>query len=203
MNRLLISTGLIMIMSCSAFAQDQSCREIDADLDRLACYDRVSGRTPKTSSVATESEWIVNVKASEMTDQKTVTMALYSEEPVTCSSYETPDKPVLIIRCLENTTSIYIATDCHLTSSSYNNSGDVTYRLDDTPSKTRGFFESNGNDSLGLWTGGRAIPFIKGMFGHNSMLTRFVPYSENAVTPRFNISGLEEAIEPLREACHW
>lgn len=90
-----------------------------------------------------------------------------------------------------------------MTSSRYNDYGDVTYRLDDAPARTKGFTESTNNRSLGLWRGNQAIPFAKEMLDHDEMLVRMTPYGESAVTARFRISGLREAIAPLRAACAW
>jgi type VI secretion system protein VasI len=138
-----------------------------------------------------------------MTDDTNVVLRVDAKEPVACN-FSGMEKPTLIIRCQEDTTSIYIATTgCHLTSSDYNDYGHVTYRIDDKPSNTRSFDESTSNRALGLWSGGQAIPFVKAMFGHKALLTRFTPFNENPVTANFPIAGVEEAIAPLREACGW
>ena len=105
---------------------------------------------------------------------------------------------------MENTTVMYFATpDCHMTSSDYSSYGDVTYRIDDQKARTVEFEASGNNRSLGLWSGGRAIPEIKRLFGGETMIARMTPYSQNPFTATFNITGLEETIEPLRKACHW
>jgi type VI secretion system protein VasI len=90
-----------------------------------------------------------------------------------------------------------------MTSSENNNYGDVTFRVDDQKARTVGFEESTNKRSLGLWRGGRSIPEIKRLFGGKKLIARMTPYSENPFTATFNITGLEEAIEPLRKACHW
>jgi type VI secretion system protein VasI len=41
------------------------------------------------------------------------------------------------------------------------------------------------------------------MFGKSTMIVRITPFGENPFTATFNISGLEEAIVPLRQACKW
>jgi type VI secretion system protein VasI len=57
--------------------------------------------------------------------------------------------------------------------------------------------------ALGLWNGNAAIPFIKKMMEHEKMVIRATPFSDSAVTAEYRISGLEEAIKPLRDACKW
>ena len=137
-----------------------------------------------------------------MTDDTNVFMFLDSNEPVNCGGNN--GNPVsLVVRCMENTTSVYFSTGCHMTSSRYNSYGDVTYRLDEQKAKTKGFQDSTNNKSLGLWRGGSAIPFIKQMLNNKKVLVRMTPYGENAITANFDITGSETEIEPLREACGW
>jgi type VI secretion system protein VasI len=187
----------------NAAAAQTACPSIQNDLDRLACYDRESGRTPAVENLPTESAWEVNVEKSEMTDETTVLMRVGSVDSVRCS-FSGEEKPTLIVRCMENTTSIYITTNgCHLVSSDYNDYGDITYRIDDDSAKTQAFTESTNNRALGLWRGGEAIPFIRSLFGGSSLLMRFTPFNESPVTARFPIAGLDEAVAPLREACGW
>lgn len=81
--------------------------------------------------------------------------------------------------------------------------GRVDYRIDDNPADYRSMEESSDNKALGLWSGGRSIPFIKSLFGGETIFMRASPFNESPVEMTFNISGLEEAIEPLREACGW
>jgi len=195
------SLSIIALLAATSVAA-QECREVENDLDRLACYDRESGRTPVTETLdtPTESPWTVRSTQSEMTDDTTVTLTVDTEDALRCGF--TPSTATLVLRCQENTTVIYINTSCHLTSG-VGGYGRVTYRFDDNPSETREFRDSTNNRSLGLWGGGKSIPLIKKMFSHSSALFRFTPYGDNAVTARFDVSGLEEAITPLREACHW
>ena len=104
---------------------------------------------------------------------------------------------------MDNATALIINTECHMTSSDYNDYGDVTYRLDDQPARTVGMVESTNNRALGLWSGGRAIPLVKQMLGKTKMIMRMTPYGENPFTATFNISGLDKSIAPLQQACGW
>ena len=202
----LLAAAAFITLPTSVFA-DIACRDIDADLDRLACHDKESGRTPKVEVEAPsigKGKWIVRNSVSEMTDSKDVFLHLQAEQPVTCRSYSGAERPVLLLRCMENTTAIMVSTDsCHLTSSRYNDYGDIEYRVDDNASKTKGFEASTSNDTLGLWSGGAAIPFIKGLLGSEKVIMRFTPYGQSAVTVTFPTAGIDEAIKPLRDACGW
>ncbi len=202
--RFLLSIAFVLYGG-AAFSQTglENCAAIENELDRLACYDKASGRTPEVSETAApKGDWKVRTEVSQLTDQTNVFLYVDSDETVNCG-WNRGDKVTLWVRCVENKTAIIFRTGCHMTSSEYNNYGDVTYRVDDQKARTVGFTESTNNRSLGLWRGGRSIPEIKRLFGGKTLIARMTPYSENSFTATFNITGLEEAIGPLRKACHW
>ncbi|WP_238366934.1 type VI secretion system-associated protein TagO [Mesobacterium pallidum] len=81
--------------------------------------------------------------------------------------------------------------------------GRVDLRVDQHQTRTQSMNVSTDNQALGLWNGGRSIPVIKSMFDSETLAVRLTPHSESPQEFAFNISGLEEAIKPLRQACHW
>lgn len=195
--------GVSLAVATSAYGQEADCPKIDNDLDRLACYDRTSGRTPTATTTATpNSEWVVNTKVSPLTDQKGIYAHLESATEIFCR-WSKGSKAYLTLRCHENVTAATISTECHMVSSPYNDYGKVHYRVDDHPAKTANMQESTDNRSLGLWSGGKAIPFIKQLLGGQKLIVQFTPFNENTVTAEFNISGVDAAIKDLREQCKW
>lgn len=181
----------------------EECATIDNDLDRLACYDQASGRTPQSEvTIAPEGNWQVRKEKSDFEDTTDVFVSVDSSEPAQCGRFGTPKKATLMIRCMENTTSIYLAADCHMTSG-HRGYGIIDYRIDDQPAGDRGFDASTNNRALGLWNGGESIPFIKKLIGSDRLLLRFTPFNENKTTVDFKTTGLEEAIAPLRKECNW
>lgn len=203
MSRVILLSAILLAAAAQARAAVDDCVGIDTDLDRLACYDRESGRVPHTTMKETAGKWNVSVETSDFKDTTDVFLRLESDDVVSCGRYRAAQEVSLLIRCKENTTALFIAADCHLTSSDYDGYGDVDVRLDDTPSTTISMDASTNNRSLGLWSGGRAIPFIKAMLGKDVLITRFTPYGESPVTAKFQITGLDKAITPLRESCGW
>jgi type VI secretion system protein VasI len=190
--------------SQSATADDiAECAQLSNDLDRLACYDIVSGRTPEAQEVETDTAWDVRTETSAFDDTTSVYMSVESEEVLTCGrGLSAPRNATLMLRCSENTTAMYLSTDCHL-ASGHGGYGNIDLRIDDSPAFELAFEASTNNSALGLWNGGRSIGPIKRLIGADQLLMRFTPYAENAQTVTFPISGLEEAIAPLREACNW
>ncbi len=196
-----ISIAFMCFVGVPAIAQE--CISIENDLDRLACYDKQNGRTLATSvENSPETAWVVRTDKSEFKDTTDVYLSLTSENPLHCRNYGTPVKAQLFLRCSENTTSMFLATDCHL-ASGHRGYGQVEYRFDDRAAGEKGFDASTDNSALGLWSGGKAIPMIKQMIGADRAIFRFTPYGQSPVTAKFQISGLEEVIKPLRKECGW
>lgn len=185
-----------------AVASDD-CIRIENDLDRLACYDATSGRTPKATPVVSgDGAWEIREETSKLTDQKTVVMTTSTGGPVSCGRY-TSAPVTLIVRCHENKTAIYFSTQCHMTSSDYSNYGKVDIRLDNDEAFVMDMDASTDSRALGLWAGVWSIPLIKKMFGKQKLVARMTPFSESPVIVEMNIAGLESQITPLREACSW
>lgn len=170
-------------------------------MDRLSCYDTALGRDTVTTETATENAWAISTETSDFKDTTDVFMSVQSEEPVSCG-YSGSRKLKLLLRCMENTTALYINTHCHV-ASGFHGYGRVEYRIDSHPARKRNFTDSTDNRALGLWSGGKSIPLIKSMFGADRLLVRFTPFNENPVSASFAISGMEDAIAPLRKNCNW
>lgn len=193
---------LAAVLGSDAAADTAACLSLKTDLDRLACYDKEAGRTPKVTEVPTNGPWQVHSEKSALNDRTEVFMSVYSDASVDCGWNK--NAPILLqLRCMDGKTALIINTDCHMTSSQYDDYGDVTYRLDDNKAKMITMDESTDNRSLGLWSGGGSIPVIKQMFGRSKMLVKMTPFGESPFTATFPITGLEEAVKPLRQACGW
>lgn len=151
-----------------------------------------------------QSPWYVSEEVSPMDDSRNVYLSTRSSEAVPGRYGRSTVRPTLYVRCVENTTALILHMDGHhMASSEYHTWGDVDMRIDDGKAFTKPMTQSTNNRSLGLWSGGTSIPVIRQMFGAEQLTVRATPYSESPMTMTFDISGLEEEIAPLREACHW
>lgn len=228
-NSFLIGCAVALGIAIPAAADDaaligeaKKCTVIEGAGLRMTCYDAVfkgdgkavlpeaqaPAATPTDTGVDLRAEtqpkgdWLIRHDKSAMTDQDTVVLTLKSNEMVLCRQYGSPDYLSLIVRCMENTTSLYITGDCHVASGFYGY-GKVTLRLDDGKPFTRNMEDSTDSSALGLWDGGSSIPLLKQMIGKERMIARFTPFGANPVEPSFTIAGFDEAVKPLREACGW
>ncbi len=187
-------------------ASGKACISIENDLDRLACYDRALGRTPVEEKAALEGDvgaWDVSVETSEMDDSTSVYLSLRSLEPVACSAYGDRQKLTLLIRCVENTTAMYFTgNSCHF-ADGFDGYGRADLRVDDHSAYEVRMFDSTDSKALGFWRGRKAIPQIKRLLGGETLLLRTTPFGMSPFTAKFPIAGIDEAIKPLRAACHW
>lgn len=191
------------LTACASSAWAQECVDIVDDLERLECYDAAAGVMEREVQ-SPVSDWVVEIETSAFEDTTDVFVSVDSREPVACQPFGPPQPASLVIRCLENTTSVFIVTgNCHL-ASGFEGYGSVDVRVDSKPSRTVSMNASTSNRALGFWRGNQAIAFIQGnLLGGERLLTRFTPYGRNPTTAEFNISGIDEALEPLRAECGW
>lgn len=186
------------------------CRLATVDAVRLACFDRVTdpanaskpAQENVSSPAASASAWLALTETSSMTDDTNHFVSVQSESFQQCRQYGNTGPITLTARCLEDTTAIMIHGDCHL-ASGFSGYGEVTWRTDEDKPTTRQFEASTDSSALGLWSGRQSIPAIKELFGKERLVVRFMPFGMSPVEATFDISGLEEAIGPLREECGW
>lgn len=190
--------GVVALLAISTAHASEECASISNDQRRLACYDAEYRPTAERKTV---SEWVVSEQTSPIDDSKTVVLRTSAMEPV-AGRFRRDSRPSLILRCHENTTVMYMSFDAHHMAD-IQGYGRVTLRIDQQNAVTRDMLASTDSKALGLWNGGRSIPVIRSLFDADVLTVRATPFSESPITVQFPISGLEEAITPLREACNW
>ena len=181
---------LAMLLPLSAWGQsDGDCTAIENEVRKTDCY-------------ILKGEFIVKIDKSNFDDSTTVTLFRRANETLSIS-YGGTSRPIFYIRCMENTTAMFVNASGMYLASGFDGYGRVDYRVDDRPAGVWSMQESTDNEALGLWRGSQSIPAIKGLFGGDVLRVKFTPFNESPVEVTFNIAGLEEQIVPLREACNW
>ncbi len=198
----MIAVLLATFLSSQAYAEDdpKACALITQDSKRLECFDLIFRKSSVTVS-SQKSDWIVTEEKSKIDDSTNVLLNLNSTQQIQ-NQYGTSAYLQIVIPCREKKTDFYIIFGGHFMASieSY---GMVTFRVDKRPAIQKGLIESTDHKALGLWGGANSIPFIKALFGGSTLFVRATPYNESAVSGEFNITGLQDAIVPLRRACGW
>ena len=181
--------------------EGKECGAVKDTAKRLLCYDLVFKTTQSNVPIIGKGSWDVSIDKSKLDDSKSVFLFLDSIDLHT-DRYGSEKSLNIIIRCKENSTALYISFADQFMSDL--NGGDiVTYRIDKQKAKKKTFSASNNSAFLGLWNGGRSIPFIKELISGKELYVVATPHSSSAVSGAFKIEGLREAIKPLREACSW
>jgi len=176
-----------------------SCAAKAGDLDRLSCYDRVSGKRgldgpqAEPTNISGKGKWQVSAEKNPVDDSKTVVLALKAD-----SGKSKFGKPVtLIARCKSNKTELYITWNDYL-----GRNGEVLTRIGSEDAVTKDWNLST--DSQATFHPDRGtIGFLKWMMSADKFVAQITPYNESPVTAIFDTAGMDNAMKPLRETCEW
>ncbi|PSU73173.1 hypothetical protein C9J22_04340 [Photobacterium phosphoreum] len=173
------------------------CAVIDGDLARLECYDKIAkqnnldGRQIETITTKGVGDWNVSTDVNPIDDSKTVTLILNAN-----SGKSKWGKPIyLVARCQSNKTNVYINWGEYLGREAI-----VLTRIGNNKANTSKWGIST--DSKATFNN-KPITFLKTMSKSNKLVAQITPYNESPVTAIFDISGLDNALKPLRETCNW
>ena len=212
MKRTLALLALVPLLSATApapaqqAATGQSCARIDDEAKRLLCYDLVfrtgvpgvdpSAPPPeKTASLDSQivEGWPLTTSPSPNGKGLFLTITNTAPEPMPDS-----DQPAkLTISCAGEATSLsfwfpgrYMSTEKRILEVSYDGAKAEKY-------------ETGGYDSQMSISGAKSIPVLKQLIAANSVKVTATPTSGPKFSVEFDLSGLGQAITPLREACGW
>lgn len=175
------------------------CSKIDAAFARLACYDAITGRStepPATDSTGTDSEWQITDDLSPIDRSRRVILARFMDS-------STPSRSGgLGLRCIENRTSIVVVTDQFI--SDYQGNPSVEWRIGDMdPVRDRWSVGGDTNGILFGPTGSSAISMIHQMTESRDFAFRYVDNRGDSQTYVFDLTGLNEHVGLLADACAW
>ncbi|MGO4999114.1 type VI secretion system-associated protein TagO [Oceanisphaera sp. W20_SRM_FM3] len=199
----LILAALALTISAPALAEQipssaiEQCAVIKGDLVRLQCYDQIAkthnigGSHPVNTQIADTGKWTVEKKTDPIDDTKTVNIFLTAD-----SGNSRFGKPIMLMaRCDSEKTDMFIDWQIYLGSEAK-----VTLRIgDDDANTSKWILSSDRQKSFNK----SPINTLKTMLTTDKMVAQITPFNQKPSTAVFNISGLDEAIKPLREACVW
>jgi type VI secretion system protein VasI len=180
------------------------CAAINNSIDRLSCFDELAkklGPPVAINSVPkTAGEWSTSTEKSKFDDSKSVFLTLNAKETITGWPGKIY-KPSLVIRCKENQTQAYIifGMSAAVEYGLYNKST-LQFRIDKKKSFKLAASKSTDGEALFL---PNAINFAKKIMNAEELLVRFVPFNSPPQETSFHVTGLNQAIKQLREACKW
>ena len=203
--------GFVVALCASpVLAQEEgiaSCHAVADNAARLACYDTASGyaapsgettaASPSASPPVPISAWQVTEERSQLEDRTDVWLSVVSENTQP-NQIGQPEVAGLYIRCMDNSTNVFVTFNDY---TSYDQT--VKYRTDEDELQSIWMQTMNGGQGIGIWSGAKAIPFIKSLYGKQKLVLAYDSYSNYNLEFVFPINGLEEKVSAVAEACGW
>lgn len=185
--------------SAGQLEDGQACSIIQDSLQRLTCFDKAFPKSaappikePEASLAS--STWEISEEKSLIDDSPKVGAVL---RPKSYSSSGYGQEPLLVMRCAENVTAIVLSHGATM----IDDSAQVTFRFGAAPAE-RGTWQSSSNyQSVGLWTGTTAIPFIRRMVDEKRLVFRVEGRAR--VDAEFDLGNVLDAARKVADACHW
>jgi len=146
--------------------------------------------------------WRKSERTSEMDDFKNVYFSVRADEDIPRSHGMGTVRPTLLIRCMENRTTIYVNWGRYITTGGVYINHQVRYRIDDRDPVQANWSISTNFESTGEWRG-RGISLLRSMKGATRFLVETTPYGENSVLASFDVTGFDAAAAEVAERCHW
>ena len=201
-SRTLIAAITVISVTSAAGAQESnSCHGIADGAERLSCYDEQTGFAATAAEEVAGGEgggqWLFQEETSGIDGRRDVWLSVMSQntQPGTLGRQGSAR---LWVRCMQNSTNVFITFNAYTTDDQQ-----VRYRLDDRAAASVYMETMRGGDGIGIWSGGRAIPFARSLFDANTLLVEYSSYEHTGLEFEFDVSGLRERIGPLAEACNW
>ncbi|WP_417259434.1 type VI secretion system-associated protein TagO [Celeribacter sp.] len=194
-----VALALSASLITPAHAQDE-CAAIADDSVRLACFD-AAHNGESTYSVQSDKYglWRVEFETSAATGETDVFLKLDSSNDIP-GMWEGDHPATLVLRCMDYTTAAYFGLTGHTMTDAQNK---IEFIIDYDEVWGMSTLASTSHTSLGLWSDQSAIPFIELLIGHDSLIASLTPTGESPVKAEFEITGLDNAIHHLRDACDW
>lgn len=200
MRKLLFFLGALLAAT-NVYAIDdasfESCAAMQEDTARLLCFDNLAKANGYTrnqsqdSSVDGVGDWIVDVEVNPIDDTTTVTLILEA----TSGTSVYGDPVYFFARCMSGETDVFISWDDYL-----GREANVLTRVGEEEATTQKWGMST--DQTATFHP-KPVAFLKDMMSTDRLVAQVTPYNESPVTAIFQISGLSQALEPLREECEW
>lgn len=190
-----LGTVLALLALGSMGAQASECLSISDNDKRLECYDKENGYKPNNQGKSNAvGKWKLTESTSPIDDSKTIKLSLTTKDKVRAGIQS--GSPILILRCMEDKTSLYVDWGTFISTADPR----ITLRVDKDKA-TSEYWRVASNHEVSFSP--NAIPAIKSMVGKNNLMLQVTPFSDQTYTVNFDITGLDNAIKPLRDACNW
>ncbi|MGB2832322.1 MAG: type VI secretion system-associated protein TagO [Methylotenera sp.] len=179
------------------------CSIIKDSIRRLECFDSLSkksGLDKPAIKISSKGKWNTRTEQSKVDDSLSVFVSLDADSDIS-GWPEKSYRPSIILRCLEGKTEAMIVTGMppQVEYGAYD-SATVRLRIDKDKAFNEKMTESTDKEALFFRD---SVKLIKKLMGNQTLLFQFTPFNSSSAITTFNITGIEEAIKPIRETCKW
>lgn len=191
-----------MLAASSAFAQDlASCSKIADSLQRLTCYDDLAKsaapkapETPKPAPTPSVSEALAEAKAWEVTESKS---PVDDKLQITASIPSEEMSSILVLRCRDNRTDLFVGTDKYLGSDDFIS---ITYRIGSEKAISTRW---NGSTTGRAVFVPKAIAFSRQLPDDVKLFVRIEAYRSAPVDATFPLGKFSDIRAKVASACGW
>lgn len=200
---LLLLVGTAGTTAGAAVEQElERCNTMLDDTQRLECFEDVAAGIGKAkpagideAKAAEPGKLSVKETTNPFDDSHTVLITLGAESGVSSKG-----KPVmLVLRCESNDTDAYI--NWHTPLRTDRNEIDVQYRIGDDNAVTEEWTISTNNTAT--FFAGSDERFIESLLRAQQLVAQVVPANATPIRAEFDLRGLGDAVQPLRQTCAW
>jgi len=176
------------------------CAHKKNDADKLICYENIAHKLKvhpvSNSNKKNKGQWKTTRSAPDQNNRRNVTLKLAAKAPIRAGNQ--PSTPYLSIRCINNRTSVQLEWNAYIADRDIK----IGRRLDQGDMDTRLWLISSDYTAT-FPQSYNYIRFTKALLNHKSMDIEVSPYGRGAITASFDLTGIRNAIWPLRKACEW
>lgn len=215
MTRIALVLSVVMV-STMAVAPTQAqqttperCALIGPATERLACYDSLFRSGQLTGGVQEEAEnptpgiWNFGVEVSQIDGTETAFATLQSQQLIPALPRGRAPARLTIICGNDDVTSVQFSFAGQFMGTETSNSGTITLQFDNNPPRSQSLQLSGDRTALGFFSNDDAMAFISQLQQTQRLLVRAQPQAQRSATVSFDLEGIGEALEPVREACGW
>ena len=109
-------------------------------------------------------------------------------------------RPLLVVRCLANTTEAFVITDSALKIEADTDDHTVAFRLDDQPETKERWHDAADHNAVFAPDG---AAFAQRLTHARTLRFGYTPHNAEPVVAVFHVNGLGPLIEPSAKACGW
>ncbi|HBH5395657.1 TPA: hypothetical protein KTV76_001834 [Escherichia coli] len=152
-------------------------------------------------------QWSVFEEKDDMQDTKNVQLYVRADrfngrlDDFPALKAKEKNKPVLVIECEANKTKMFVAW--HNMIADAGDTTSIKYRIGKHKAVATEWERSTNYKALGLWNGKNAIPMIKKMVNEKQFIIEVIPEAGDIEKAVFNIDGLYNHIDKVKNACNW